>query len=72
MKKRYDMMELDCAHCAAKIEEAIRKIDGVKSAQVNFLSQKLTLDADEARMDAIQQEILKTVKKIDAHCEVAF
>lgn len=72
MKKRYDMLELDCANCAAKMEEAIKKIDGVKSAQVNFLSQKLTLDADDTRMDVIQKEIIKAVKKIDSNCDVEF
>lgn len=72
MKKRYDVVDLDCANCAAKMEEAIKKIDGVKSAQVNFLSQKLTLDADDARMDAIQKEIVKAVKKIDSGCDVEF
>ena len=72
MKKTFKLQDLDCANCAAKMEEAIKKIDGVKSAQVNFLSQKLTLDADDARMDAIQKEIVKAVKKIDSGCDVEF
>lgn len=47
MKKHYKF-EIDCAHCAAKVEEAIKKIDGVHGASVSFMTQKLTLDADDA------------------------
>ena len=49
MKKRYKF-EIDCANCAAKVEEAIKKIDGVHGASVSFMTQKLTLDADDARI----------------------
>ena len=50
MKKRYKF-EVDCANCAAKVEEAVKKIDGVNDATVNFMAQKLVLDADDARFD---------------------
>ena len=43
MKKRYMIEDLCCANCAAKMEEGIRKIEGVHSAHINFLTQKLTL-----------------------------
>lgn len=56
MKKRFHLSDLDCAHCAAKMEDAIRKIDGVHSASVNFLSQKLSIDADDARFDGIMRK----------------
>ena len=56
MKKRYNLVDLDCANCAAKVEEAIKKIDGVNGATVSFMTQKLTLDADDARFDEILQE----------------
>ena len=49
MKKHYKF-EIDCANCAAKVEEAIKKIDGVHGASVSFMTQKLTLDADDARL----------------------
>ena len=49
MKKHYKF-EIDCANCAAKVEEAIKKIDGVHGASVSFMTQKLTLDADDARI----------------------
>ena len=48
MKKVFKMQDLDCAHCAAKMEDAIRKIDGVSSVSINFLMQKMTLEADDA------------------------
>ena len=60
MKKRFHLSDLDCAHCAAKMEDAIRKIDGVHSASVNFLSQKLSIDADDARFDGITREVEST------------
>ena len=68
MKKRYLMEDLCCANCAAKMEENIQKIEGVNSANVNFLTQKLTLDADEARLDAILDEAERIIKKIEPDC----
>ena len=53
MKKTYKLTDLDCANCAAKMENAIKKIDGVSDASVSFLTQKLVLEADESRLDDI-------------------
>ena len=50
MKKRFNLTDLDCASCAAKMEQAIKKLPGVRDASVSFLTQKLTLDADDARI----------------------
>ena len=69
MKKRYKF-ESDCANCAAKVEEAIKKIDGVNGATVSFMTQKLTLDADDARFDEILQEVISTAKRIEPDCEL--
>ena len=69
MKKHYKF-EIDCANCAAKVEDAIKKIDGVNAASVNFMTQKLTLDADDARFDEILQEIIATAKKIEPDSEL--
>ncbi len=69
MKKHYKF-EIDCANCAAKVEEAIRKIDGVNGATVSFMTQKLTLDADDARYDEILQQVITTAKKIEPDCEL--
>ena len=69
MEKTYKI-EVDCANCAAKMEEAIKKIDGVNGATVSFMTQKLTLDADDARFDEILQEVISTAKRIEPDCEL--
>jgi copper chaperone CopZ len=68
MKKRYQIEDLCCANCAAKIEEQIRKLEGVNSASVNFLTQKLTLDADDARLESVLDEAERIIKKIEPDC----
>ena len=70
MKKHFKLRDLDCANCAAKMEEAIKKLDGVNSATVSFMTQKLTLDADDARFDEILQEAVKICKKVEPDCEI--
>ena len=65
MKKTSKLIDLDCAHCAAKIENAAKKIDGVTDASVNFLSQKMVLEADDDRIDGVVDEVVKLVKKIE-------
>ena len=70
MKKRFNLTDLDCASCAAKMEQAIKKLPGVRDASVSFLTQKLTLDADDARFDAIVQEVVKVCKKVEPDCQI--
>ena len=70
MKKRFNMVDLDCANCAAKMEAAIKKIDGVNDAAVSFLAQKLVLDADDARFDEILSQAIAAIKKVDRNVEV--
>ena len=70
MKKRFNLTDLDCASCAAKMEQAIKKLPGVRDASVSFLTQKLTLDADDARFDAIVQEVVKVCKKVEPDCVI--
>lgn len=70
MKKRFDMEDLDCANCAAKMEAAIKKIDGVKDATVSFMAQKLTIEAEEEDFDRIMKEAVKAVKKVDSDCSI--
>lgn len=70
MKKRYDLTDLDCAHCAAKMEDAIRKIDGVNTATVSFLTQKLTLDADDARFEEIMDQVERVCRKVEPDCRI--
>lgn len=69
MKKKY-ACEVDCANCALKMEEAAKKVDGVNSVSVNYIQQKLTLDADDARFDAILDEVEKVCKKVDDDFEL--
>ena len=56
MKKKFKLDEVDCANCAAKMEDAIRKIDGVKEVSVNFMTQKMTLEAEDESFEAILDE----------------
>ncbi|MBQ7943565.1 MAG: cation transporter [Lachnospiraceae bacterium] len=70
MKKKFKMEDLDCANCAAKMEDLIRKIDGVNEVSISFLAQKLTIDADDARFDEIMKEVQAACAKIDAECKV--
>ena len=69
MKKKFKF-EIYCANCAAKVEDAVKKIDGVNDAKVNFMTQKFTLDADDDRFDAILDEAIRTGKKIEPDFEV--
>ncbi len=64
MRKTFMMEELDCAHCAAKMEDGIRKLEGVSEVSVNFFAQKMMIEADEERFDDIMKEAQRIVKKI--------
>lgn len=70
MKKTFRMIDLDCANCAAKMERAIQNIDGITSATVSFMTQKLTLEADDARFDQIVKEAVNACKKVEPDCEI--
>ena len=70
MKKRFKLEDLDCANCAAKMEDAIKKVDGVKDATVSFVMQKMTVEADDARFDDIMKEIVKVCKRVEPDCEI--
>lgn len=70
MKKVFALNDLDCANCAAKMEEAINKIDGVNAATVSFISQKLTFDANDDKFDEILKKAVKVCRKIEPDCEI--
>ena len=70
MKKTFKVVDLDCAHCAAKMEEAIKKLPGVHDATMNFLAQKLIVDAEDEKFDVIMQEVVKVCKKVEPDCEI--
>lgn len=70
MKKTFKLQDLDCANCAAKMETAIKKLDGVTDASVSFMTQKLVLEVDDARFDAILKEVVKACKKVEPDCTI--
>lgn len=70
MKKQFKLQDLDCANCAAKMETAIKKLDGVHDATVSFLTQKLTLDAEDDRFEEILDQVVKVCKKVEADCVI--
>ena len=70
MRKTYKLTDLDCANCAAKMEAAIQKIDGVTEASVSFLTQKLTVEAEESRFEEIMKQVVKACKKVEPDCVI--
>lgn len=65
MRKVFKLEDLDCANCAAKMEDAIKKISGVNNASMSFITQKLVVDCDPENLDAIMDEAEKICKKIE-------
>ena len=70
MKKKFKLQDLDCANCAAKMEESIQKIDGVNDAVVSFMTQKMTVDADDERFDEIMDEVVRVCAKVEPDCQI--
>lgn len=70
MKKTYGI-EVDCANCALKMEEAAKKTSGVKDATVSFMTQKMRVEFDDAAdVNAVMQEVLKNCRKVESDCEI--
>ena len=70
MTKRFKLIDLDCANCAAKMETAIKKLPGVDDATVSFMMQKLTVTADEGRFEEIMDQIERACKKVEPDCRI--
>ena len=70
MKMRFKLIDLDRANCAAKMEDAIRKLDGVHDATVSFMTQKLTIDADDHRFEEIMDQVERVIRKVEPDCSV--
>ena len=70
MKKKFKLIDLDCANCAAKMEEAIKKINGVTDASVNFMTQKMMIEASDDQFDSIVDEAVKVIAKVEPDCQV--
>lgn len=70
MRKVFKLDEIDCAVCAGKLEDTIKKLDGVEDAKINFLTQKLTLVADDADFDTVLDAVVKLTASIEPDCEI--
>ncbi len=70
MKKKYNLENLECAHCAAKMEEAIKNIEGVKDVSINFMTQKLSIEAEDDKFDEVMKQAVAACKKIEPDCEI--
>ena len=70
MKKSFQLKELDCANCAAKMERKIKKLDGVKNVEISFMAQKMTIEADDGVFDEVVDSAVKLVSKIEPDCKV--
>lgn len=68
MKKIFKLENLECANCARKMEDAIKKISGVEDASVNFMTQKMTLTAEDDKFDEIVKSAAKICRKIEPDC----
>ena len=70
MVRTFKLDEIDCANCARKLEDAIKKVDGVQDASVNFMMQKLTLTAADEEFDKVLERVVKLAAKIEPDCEI--
>ena len=70
MKKTYRIKNIDCANCAAKIEDRINKLEGVLSCSISFLSQRLTLETAAEDQSAIMREVVRISRKVEPDCEI--
>ena len=68
MKKTFKLIDLDCANCAAKMETAIKKLPGVTGATVSFLTQKMTIEAED--VDTLMKDVVKVCRKVEPDCQI--
>lgn len=69
MKKTYKI-EVDCANCAAKMEHAVAKIDGVKNVNISFLTQKISVETGGDNIDEIMKEVARVCKRVERNCVI--
>lgn len=70
MKKRFNLEGLECANCAAKMEVAIGKLDGVNSVNINFLAEKLVIDVEEEKLEEVLEAAQKEITKLERFCKI--
>ena len=71
MKRKYKLDEIDCANCALKLENAIKEVNGVSNAKVNYMTQKLTLEADESEFEVVEKDVLAVCRRMEPDMDVA-
>lgn len=70
MRKTFELEELDCANCAMKLENSFKKIDGVKDANVSFIMQKVTIEAEDEVFDKVMKDVIKVCKEVEPDCTI--
>ena len=70
MEKSFRLIDLDCANCAAKMENKINKLKGVNKCTINFMMQKMIIDIDDDIFDNVMDEVEKLIKKVEPDCKV--
>lgn len=70
MKKSYKLENLDCANCAAKMEAAVQKLEGVLSVSVNFMSQRFTLEVEDAQFEQVLSQAQAVMRKLEPDCRI--
>ena len=70
MKKTFKLVDLDCANCAAKMEDAVSKLPGVVNVRVNFMMQKMTLEAAEENFEDVLKNAVETIRKVEPDCHL--
>ena len=70
MKKVYMLEDLDCANCALKMEDGIKKIEGIIDAEVNFMTQKMTIETEADDQKKIMKEVVKVCRRIEPDCTI--
>lgn len=70
MRKTFELEELDCVNCAMKLENSFKKIDGVKDANVSFIMQKVTIEADDEVFDKVMKDVIKVCKEVEPDCTI--
>lgn len=69
MKKAFKLDEIDCANCARELQEGLAKLEGVTTVSVNFMTQKLTLEATDAEFDDVLQRVIDYTEEAEPDCE---
>ena len=70
VKKVYKMEDLDCANCALKMQDAVCRLEGVENCEINFMMQKMTIEADDDKFDDVMKKAVECIKKVEPDCTV--